>query len=301
MTPALTDIAQRDTVRLISTGRLKEPALLPLAANQGAFDDLASLEDVTNRQQRAQAGGLPELPPQELVYGRAGVLFINAAFTHTGPGGNRFNDARRGAWYCGFDADTLLAEVGYHLTRELEAIGRFENATDYAELLADFIGPFYDLRAADRAQEPCLHRDPTIGYPAGQKLARELRTGGSNGVIYPSVATPAAPAWRRSGPTWCRTCARAASGGSNGRARARRRSPSRPGTEVGHARCGGGSDESSVMPARGRRKAAAYLSARVTARATLRHHPSRRRAGRGQMTPDPVCAARLGPPSRLRA
>jgi hypothetical protein len=186
MTPAISDIVQRDTVRLISTGRLKDPVLLPLAANQGALDDLASLEGVTNRRQRAQATGLPELAPQELVYGRAGALFINAAFTHTRPGGNRFNDAQRGAWYCGFDADTAIAEVGYHLTRELEAIGRFENTTDYAELLADFIGPFHDLRDAHH-NRACLHPDPAIGYPAGQALAHELRAGGSNGLIYPSV------------------------------------------------------------------------------------------------------------------
>lgn len=42
------DLAQRDTVGLISTGRLKEPVLLPLAATQGALDDLADLESVTN-------------------------------------------------------------------------------------------------------------------------------------------------------------------------------------------------------------------------------------------------------------
>jgi hypothetical protein len=78
-------------------------------------------------------------------------------------------------------------EVGYHLTRELDAIGRFENTTDYAELLADFIGPFHDLRGGDHAREPYLHPDPAIGYPAGQALARELRAGGANGIIYPSV------------------------------------------------------------------------------------------------------------------
>ena len=42
------ELAQRDTIRLISTGRLKEPVLLPLAANHGALDDLADLESVTN-------------------------------------------------------------------------------------------------------------------------------------------------------------------------------------------------------------------------------------------------------------
>src|SRR6202048_3772622 len=186
--PATFDVTARDTVRLISTGRLKGPVLLPLAANHGALEDLAALESVTNGRLQAQETGLPNLDPRELVFGRAGYTFINAAFAHTRPGGNRFNGENRGAWYCGFDAETALAEVSYHLTRELEAVGRFENTTDYAELIADFLGAFHDLRSADRASEPALHGDPAIGYPAGQSLASRLRTeAGSNGIVYPSA------------------------------------------------------------------------------------------------------------------
>jgi RES domain len=189
MWPLPTDeLAQRDTIRLISTGRLKEPVLLPLAANQGALDDLAELDSVTNGRLQAQESGLPDLDPRELVFGRAGHTFINAAFAHTRPGGNRFNGDDRGAWYCGFDVETCLGEVSYHLTRELEAIGRFENLTDYAELIADFFGPFHDLRAADRDAEPALQDDPVLAYPAGQALALRLRKElDSNGIIYPSV------------------------------------------------------------------------------------------------------------------
>jgi len=36
--PPTFNLAQRDTVRLISTGRLKDPVLLPLAANHGAVE-----------------------------------------------------------------------------------------------------------------------------------------------------------------------------------------------------------------------------------------------------------------------
>src|SRR5665213_4281988 len=97
--PATFDVTQRDTVRLVSTGRLKDPVLLPLAANHGALGDLASLESVTNGRLQAQEAGLPELDPRELVFGRQGHSFINTAFTHCRPGGNRFNDERRGAWY----------------------------------------------------------------------------------------------------------------------------------------------------------------------------------------------------------
>jgi RES domain-containing protein len=186
--PPIIDLTQRDTVRLVSTGRLKDPVLLPLAANHGALADLAGLESVTNGRLQAQEAGLPELDPRELVFGRAGHTFINAAFAYTRPGGNRFNGENRGAWYCAFAIKTALQEVGYHLTRELEAINRFENITDYAELIADFFGPFHDLRARDRTTEPSLRDDPSIAYPAGQALAKRLRVEmGSDGIIYPSA------------------------------------------------------------------------------------------------------------------
>jgi RES domain-containing protein len=186
--PPTSTLSQRDTVRLISTGRLKDPVLLPLAANHDVLEDLAILESATNGRLVAQESGLPELDSRELVFGRAGFTFINAAFTHTRPGGNRFNDEARGAWYSGFDAETAIDEVSYHLTRELEAIDRFENVTDYAELVADFFGSFHDMREADTKSEQALHRDPAIGYPAGQRLARLLRIDqSSNGIVYPSI------------------------------------------------------------------------------------------------------------------
>lgn len=186
--PPTVDLAQRDTVRLVSTGRLKKPVLRSLATDSDTFDALAGLESVTNRRLQAEETGLRDLDPRELVFGRAGYTFINAAFAHTRPAGNRFNDENRGAWYCAFEAETALAEVAYHLTRELEAVGRFNNTTDYAELTADFFGTFHDLRGADQAPEAALHSDATIGYPAGQALARRLRSEtGSNGIVYPSV------------------------------------------------------------------------------------------------------------------
>ena len=188
--PPTADLARRDTVRLISTGRLKPAALLPLAARDGALQDLAALESLTNGRLTGQQSGLPDLDPRELVFGRAGHSFINAAFTHTRPGGNRFNDETRGAWYCAFEIDTAIGEVSYHLSRELEAIGRFDNITDYAELIADLFGSFHDLRVVDPA-EPALHADPAVGYPAGQALARQLRAAvSSNGIVYPSIRHP---------------------------------------------------------------------------------------------------------------
>ncbi|WP_419729941.1 RES family NAD+ phosphorylase [Lichenicola sp.] len=192
--PPITSITCHDTIRLIPSGRLKPPVLAPLAANEQALHDLAVLEGVTNSRLQASGTGLPELDPRELVFGRPNDSFVNAAFTHVRPGGNRFNDTMRGAWYCGFDVETSLGEVAYHLTRELDAIGRYDNVTDYAEMIADFIGPFHDLTnpalAASPAFAPCLGPDMALAYPAGQAVARRLRAQGSNGLIYPSVRHP---------------------------------------------------------------------------------------------------------------
>ncbi len=186
MTLPQTDLARRRTVRLIPSGRLKEPVLAPLAEGADDLAALARLESATNERLLANHSGLSDLDPRELAFARPGHSWINAAFIHTRPGGSRFNDEDRGAWYCAFEIETALAEVAFHLTRELAAIGCYENTTDYAELFADFVGPFHDLRAAGAV--PYLDADIAKGYPAGQALARELRRShASNGVIYPSL------------------------------------------------------------------------------------------------------------------
>jgi len=38
-----------------------------------------------------------------------------------------------------------------------------------------------------RPKPDCLHPDPAIGYPAGNRLADTARGRGLNGVVYPSV------------------------------------------------------------------------------------------------------------------
>jgi hypothetical protein len=178
--PPTVDLAQRDTVRLVPTGRLKEPALLPLAADAPALDELASLESATNARLRAQQAGLPDLDPHELVFGRAGRTFVNAAFTHTRPGGNRFNDDRRGAG--GPDARAPAAggggeqrrrlsvgpPAGGHLPGEFPAGPRAESARGR------------DL-APDLAGIPGAERDPgsRLSRPNGAGLRRTRSEEGS--------------------------------------------------------------------------------------------------------------------------
>ena len=182
--------ADRATIRLISTAYIDEPALAPLAEAPG---DLAALEQIEGLTSARRAFILPlpgGLEPDELLTAAHGYgwTLINAAFCYTRPSGNRFNGPDRGAWYATHGngaAETARAEVCWHLTSELAAVGVFDNITAYRELVAGFMTRFHDLSGKTGATE--LDPEPNISYPAGQVLAREILRGGGNGVLYPSA------------------------------------------------------------------------------------------------------------------
>ena len=182
----VSDLAKTDAVRLIPAACYKPPVLRPLVDSDREAALLAEIEGLTSRRLIAEERGLAELDARELVFKAWGANHINAAFAYTRKRGNRFNDESRGAWYAAFDDLTAIAEVGFHKTRELGFIGEYHDETIYQALLAAFVGSFSDLR--DVSPVPVgLDPDPAIGYPAGQELARALRTEGSLGLIYPSV------------------------------------------------------------------------------------------------------------------
>ena len=185
----LVEIVEPATIRLISTAYIEEPAMAPLADTDAALAFLEEIERKTSLRQNEDMPLPSDVRQDELLtsaYGY-GWTYVNAAFCYTRPQGSRFNDGNRGAWYAAFgDApkETAVAEVGHHLTRELDNVGRYENVTRYRELIAGFLGPFVDLRDQDGAD----YLDPVeeSGHAAGQKLARELRGADLGGVVYPS-------------------------------------------------------------------------------------------------------------------
>jgi RES domain len=184
-------INDRALVRLIPETRHKPPVLRGLVDTDEEAAVLAEIEGETSARLIAEREGSPALDRRELAFARRardlqlyGQTHINAAFAYTRATGNRFNAGDRGAWYCAWHVLTSAAEVGFHRTRELGYIGRFEDEARYVELLADFIGDFPDLHGIAHT---ALNPDPDIGYPAGQALAANLRGKGHRGLIYPSV------------------------------------------------------------------------------------------------------------------
>lgn len=179
------------TIRLISTAYIDEPAMQPLADSETELEILEKIEGLTSAR-HGVIGSLPEsVNPEELVTEHHGYgwSYVNAAFCYTRLTGNRFNGPERGAWYATWGegaVETAQAEVAWHLTRELEAAGTYENITAYRELIAGFTTSFHDLR--DFGGEQVFDPDPEVGYGASQRLAASLlHDHKSNGVLYPSV------------------------------------------------------------------------------------------------------------------
>jgi hypothetical protein len=176
------------TVRLVSTARLRDSVLLDLV-DESELEALSEIEGATSTRRIAQARGAGEVQSHELVYGVPHAQFINASFAYAKPREpNRFNGADRGAWYAGFDVETSLAEVQFHLTEFLAAAGDFNATVEYAEMFASFAGEFVDLRAHPTHES--LNPEKAVGYPAGNALAEAVRVRGLNGIIYPSVRNP---------------------------------------------------------------------------------------------------------------
>lgn len=173
-------------VRLVATARLRDPVLLGLVSSD-RLDDLAEIEGATSGRLTGEAIGTPELDPREFVAGVSHARFINAAFAYWRPRAlNRFNGPGRGAWYAAMDTETCIAEVAFHMTRELDNVNDHRAVVDYAEMFAGYAGATVDLLGVDPAPA-CLDPDPDIGYPAGNDLARAALRADLSGIRYPSV------------------------------------------------------------------------------------------------------------------
>lgn len=179
-------LALERTVRLVASARLRDPVLLGLVEAQH-LDDLAEIEGATSARLAAEQHGADAIAKAEFVALMPHAAFINAAFAYFRPRElNRFNGPGRGAWYAALVVETCVAEVAYHMTRELERVDDFNATVDYAEMFASFAGEFMDLRGVTPAPV-ALDPDPDIGYPPGNALAETVRAKGFNGIVYPSV------------------------------------------------------------------------------------------------------------------
>jgi RES domain-containing protein len=146
--------------------------------------DLTELEGATNDRLLGEGGKLPGISVIELVSGFPLAHIVNASFTHPHPGGGRFNNEKRGAWYAAFEIQTSRAEVAFHRAADLKEIKwKAEEVSPYIDYLADVRHHFNEIRG-DLDFADCL--DPN-SYVASQALGLNLLMSGSAGIVYPSV------------------------------------------------------------------------------------------------------------------
>jgi len=184
------ELRATDTHRLIPSRYSESGTVLSrLDMDEGGLGDLMELDGATNDRLLGEEGLLPGIGVHELLYGVRYAHIVNAAFTHAGPGGGRFNNSGRGAWYCGVERETSITEVAFHKLRQLEEVDwPEEEVGTFDDYLADFATEMHDIRSPKPQYRRYLKAGPIPEcYAESQQLAAALLAERSNGLVYPSV------------------------------------------------------------------------------------------------------------------
>jgi hypothetical protein len=167
----------------IVASRLPTIHLFERVADPADWEALYKLEAITNPRLRNEAGELSLVPVADRVSG-PNASIVMAPFTHLSPQGTRFTDGRYGAYYAAESIDTAIAETRFHRENFLRATSQPPIELEMRCYLADVACELHDLRTR-AAEMPDIY-DPA-SYVASQKLGRQLREAGSNGIAFDSV------------------------------------------------------------------------------------------------------------------
>jgi hypothetical protein len=167
----------------IVASRLPTINLFERVADAADWDALYQLEALTNPRLRQEVGELSLVPVADRVSG-PNASIVMAPFTHLSPPGTRFTNGHYGAYYAAESIDTAIAETRFHRENFLRATSQPPIELEMRCYLADIACELHDLRGR-RTEMPDIY-DPA-SYAASQKLGRELRDSGSNGIAFDSV------------------------------------------------------------------------------------------------------------------
>ena len=179
--PRSRHILWRPAHRIVPS-RFPPVGLFDRVADPADLDALYALEAMTNDRIRDEAGQISLVPVAERIAG-PGTTPIMAAFTHLNAEGSRFSDGSYGVYYCAHSLDTALAEVRHHQERFLRRTAQRPITLELRLYLSKL-----DARLAD-VRKIAEYHDPA-DYAPGQRLGRQLRNSGSDGVLYRSVRDP---------------------------------------------------------------------------------------------------------------
>jgi hypothetical protein len=180
--PRRTAVAWIGAWRIIPS-RFPPQGVFDRIADPADLDALYALEAMTNDRLREEIGELELVPRARRVSG-PGTQTVMAAFTHINPDGSRFSDGSYGVFYAAEAMATAVAETMHHRAKFMAATNEPAMKLEMRCYRMDLRAKLHDLR---RGWPDMLDPDD---YGAPRALARTLRAGGSDGVIYPSVRHP---------------------------------------------------------------------------------------------------------------
>ena len=180
-----TPVHWKSSWRLVPS-RFPPIGLFDRVADEEELQIIASIEGMTNDRIRTELGEINLVPEGERQFG-PGTTPIMVAFTHINPEGSRFTDGTYGAYYAANNISTALAETRYHRERFLRRTNESPTEVDMRSYKSEINADLHDIRGQQK-ELSAVYADSA--YAAGQELARDLRSSGSQGIVYDSVRNP---------------------------------------------------------------------------------------------------------------
>ncbi len=153
------------------------------------FEDIAPVEDweflielemATNPRIKQEVGDISLVPVSRRITG-PGASIVMAAFTHFKKEGDRFTNGNYGAYYASDSLETSIAERVHILNNHLLASEHSPDDMQQRVYLGSIKG---NMHTIEDINAPELHPNE---YTESRQLALEIRNGGGDGIVYPSV------------------------------------------------------------------------------------------------------------------
>lgn len=182
--PPVRAIDWKRSARVVPS-RYPAVGLFDRVADPADLEAVSAIESLTNDRLRNEAGEISLVAAEDRISG-PGTTPIMAAFTHPNRDGSRFSNGSYGVYYAGESLATAIVEARFHRQRFLSYSSEPPLHLEMRAYYARIRCKLHDLRGQAKRHPDWFGPDP-LHYGSGQILGGELRSRGSNGLVYHSV------------------------------------------------------------------------------------------------------------------